>query len=194
MLAENEVEIGSLSTRAMYNAVCCEAAAGRMIGFVAAAGDKLAGCILAARNYRRSWMRLLLRHPLLATRVLAVRAIRRLRRPAAAVRSQGKERMMPDLAYRRDSEWNVSRRDIANIMFIGVAPPWRGLGVGTQLYHEFFRYCRAQGITRILAHISPDNIASIHLHRKLGYELSTDGNVVFAGIDLNEPPFEEMNQ
>lgn len=51
-----------------------------------------------------------------------------------------------------------------------VAPGWRGKGIGRLLLEPLLQSARKMGLRAIIASISADNEASIHLHTKLGFK------------------------
>ena len=60
--------------------------------------------------------------------------------------------------------------DQAYSHFIGVAPTFRGQGIGEALYQRLFADAAARGCTEILAVTAPSNRGSIAFHTKLGFE------------------------
>jgi ribosomal protein S18 acetylase RimI-like enzyme len=57
------------------------------------------------------------------------------------------------------------------IRHIAVHPAYQGSGVGTSLYRTLVAKARRSGIRKITALINLDNLESIKLHEKLGFEL-----------------------
>lgn len=67
---------------------------------------------------------------------------------------------------------------VAYVHFVGVHPTARGKGYGRLLYQRFFAAASALGCTEVRAITSPVNEASIHFHRRLGFQiLPGTGNV-----------------
>lgn len=60
----------------------------------------------------------------------------------------------------------------AYLHFVGVAPDARAIGLGRQLYQEFFARMRALGCRHVSAITAPSNAASIAFHRRLGFTVS----------------------
>jgi putative acetyltransferase len=52
---------------------------------------------------------------------------------------------------------------------IGVAPDWRGRGVGAALMAEGIRWARSVGVERLMLSVFPHNTAAIALYRKFGF-------------------------
>lgn len=50
-----------------------------------------------------------------------------------------------------------------------VDPRYRGTGLATDMVREFLDWLRAQGVVRVRATITPDNVASLALVRRLGF-------------------------
>ena len=59
----------------------------------------------------------------------------------------------------------------AYIHFVGVAPEYRGAGVGRSLYERFFEEVRGQGCTVVRCVTSPANGVSVAFHDALGFEV-----------------------
>jgi ribosomal protein S18 acetylase RimI-like enzyme len=59
----------------------------------------------------------------------------------------------------------------AYIHFVGVAPEYRGAGLGRSLYERFFEEVRAQGRTVVRSVTSPTNEVSVAFHDALGFEV-----------------------
>jgi L-amino acid N-acyltransferase YncA len=57
------------------------------------------------------------------------------------------------------------------IRHIAVHPDYQGSGVGTSLYRALVEKTRRNGIRKITALINLDNLESMKLHEKLGFEL-----------------------
>lgn len=67
--------------------------------------------------------------------------------------------------------WLSSTSRIARIMFIGVLPDFRRLGLGQALYSFLAEELTREDYGIIEAHIDKGNKASVALHRKSGWEL-----------------------
>lgn len=65
-----------------------------------------------------------------------------------------------------------SEPDQAYIHFVGVAPRWRGHGLGRDLYLRFFALARRAGRSRVGAVTSPVNEGSIAFHRAMGFDVA----------------------
>lgn len=65
--------------------------------------------------------------------------------------------------------------------FIGVAPAYRGHGVGEALYRRLFTDAAARGCRDVLAVTAPTNHGSIAFHTKLGFR-TLDGISQEAGV------------
>jgi ribosomal protein S18 acetylase RimI-like enzyme len=61
--------------------------------------------------------------------------------------------------------------DEAYIHFVGVAPEYRGAGLGRSLYERFFEEVRGQGRTVVRCVTSPANAVSVAFHDALGFEV-----------------------
>ena len=64
-----------------------------------------------------------------------------------------------------------SEPDEAYVHFVGIAPEWRGEGLGRALYERFFEDARANGRTVVRCVTSPGNQRSVAFHKALGFEV-----------------------
>jgi len=64
-----------------------------------------------------------------------------------------------------------SRPDEAYVHVAGVAPAWRGQGVGRMLYERFFTVARERSRRVVRCVTSPVNTRSVAFHRSLGFEV-----------------------
>jgi ribosomal protein S18 acetylase RimI-like enzyme len=65
-----------------------------------------------------------------------------------------------------------SELDQAYIHFVGVHPAARGIGLGRNLYEQFFQIARATERSVVRAITSPVNEDSIRFHRRLGFRVT----------------------
>jgi ribosomal protein S18 acetylase RimI-like enzyme len=61
--------------------------------------------------------------------------------------------------------------DEAYIHFVGVAPEYRGAGIGRSLYDRFFAEVRNEGRSTVRCVTSPVNEVSVAFHEALGFEV-----------------------
>ncbi len=57
----------------------------------------------------------------------------------------------------------------AYVHFVGIAPEFRGSGLGRQLYERFFEVARGHGRTVARCVTSPANLDSVAFHEALGF-------------------------
>ena len=62
--------------------------------------------------------------------------------------------------------------DEAYIHFVGVAPEYRGSGIGRELYERFFSVVAAQGRSLVRCVTSPVNEGSVAFHESLGFTVN----------------------
>ena len=83
-----------------------------------------------------------------------------------------------------------SHTDEGYIHFCGVHPEYRGMGIGTFLYKNFFTLCKKHDRHIVRACTSPVNRGSIQFHQKIGFDL-VQGDRRNEGIpitnDYNKP-------
>jgi ribosomal protein S18 acetylase RimI-like enzyme len=61
--------------------------------------------------------------------------------------------------------------DEAYVHFVGIAPAWRGVGLGRDLYRRFFALARADDRRVVRAVTAPVNVGSIAFHTALGFSM-----------------------
>lgn len=66
-----------------------------------------------------------------------------------------------------------SRPGVTHVHFIGVAPEYRGQGVGRLLYERLFGEARDRGQKLVVAVTSPSNVASRRFHLGIGFVART---------------------
>ena len=57
------------------------------------------------------------------------------------------------------------------VRHIAIEPDYQGMGIASQLYEALIKRAKENGIERITTLINKDNLPSIKLHKKLGFEL-----------------------
>jgi ribosomal protein S18 acetylase RimI-like enzyme len=62
-------------------------------------------------------------------------------------------------------------QDEAYVHFAGVAPEWRRVGLGSDLYRRFFALARANGRSVVRAVTAPVNTGAVAFHTELGFSL-----------------------
>jgi GNAT superfamily N-acetyltransferase len=127
------------------------------------------------------------RHPLTAGKLIWKRLARRWR-PRAAQPLQTAKPAKPALAFVKTTglqrTWDEPGLHIARVQHIGVHPDQRGGGVGKQLYQQLFASLRGYGVRRVDANIDLDNVASLWLHERTGWQVYDNGDHFYATIEL----------
>jgi len=76
------------------------------------------------------------------------------------------------------------------IHFCGVNPDYRGIGLGSYLYREFFALCKKNDRDIVKSCTSPINKGSVAFHKKTGFHVEP-GNSRIDGVpvtlDYNKP-------
>ena len=76
------------------------------------------------------------------------------------------------------------------IHFAGVDPRFQKQGIGSCLYHQFFRRCHEENRRRVRACTSPVNKDSIAFHTRIGFSISPGDSEVDGipvTLDYNKP-------
>ncbi len=176
--AENFVLFGS-RLESLYRSVCEDAAAGRgPVVVLAWDEDRPAAAVVAVIDYVRYRRSALLRNPLTLLRILLGRLREKLTSGGDKPDSEGGggganlEPTPPDKA----GAWWESDGGIAKTAYIATAPQYRRQGLAHALYEKLFEELRLKGVRRLDATVRLDNAASIKMHRRLGFQVYSDGD------------------
>jgi ribosomal protein S18 acetylase RimI-like enzyme len=175
LLRQVRPSIAGVASEPMYRALLREALrGGDLFCVVASDRDKVLGYVLAARNWQRFKRNFLLRHPLLALRILGQRLFTQRRQ------SPQPSSLATVAVDRTGPQWEQSSPTIAKVLHIGVDPDARGGGVGKALYLFLASYLEPRGIQRIDACVEADNLASLRLHERVGWTVRKDPGHYYA--------------
>jgi ribosomal protein S18 acetylase RimI-like enzyme len=160
LLERERPGIAGLRSPSIYRAVLDECLrSSSVLCLVATRRDDVLGYVLAVRSWRRFQWTFLLRHPLLTTRSV----VDKLRsRTLSAERGPA---LSPDAGTR------AKTRRSARILYVGVDPRARSLGIGSGLYTALRAQLEAAGIDQIEAHIAQHNLPSVRLHERTGWSI-----------------------
>jgi len=181
--SELHVAMAGIESPRLYRAVAQDALRrGRAVCVVCTAGNEIAGCVTAIVNAAAYWRGFAWRRPALALRIL----VHRLTRPGPA----GSAPALAGGPFETGpapGSWRDSNDRIAKVQFIGVAPRFRGQGMGVGLYRHLAVHLRERGLARIDARVAADNAASTRLHHAAGWKLYPDAAGIFATLPLTAP-------
>jgi ribosomal protein S18 acetylase RimI-like enzyme len=183
------VAFAGVESRWLYRAICQDAlqSGGRVVCLVSEADGQVAGFVMAFVNAAAYWKEFMLRRPVLALGILASRLWRKTAQ-AGAPGSAAPQSRVPFETGEAPGSWAESNDRIAKIQFIGVAPSFRGRGIGVELYRLLAVHLRERGLARIDARIAADNTASIKLHYAAGWKFYPDAHGIFAMYPLSMHP------
>jgi len=188
LLTDLRVDIAGSRSAAVYRAVCRDAAARRgSIALLARCGDESAGIAIILLHPRSYWRSFAKRRPILALLVAA----RRLRSRSRAVNPEQRQIASDGSAAGcgvapgpPPLPWTHAERGIARLLFVGVAAPYRGMGVSGKLFGAIGAAIAEQGARAVDASIDKANLASLKAHRRAGWSLYEDRDHVYAFCDL----------
>jgi len=179
LLSRMRVSFAGCANARVQRLMCHEASERREVRCVVADdGGALVGLVIAVHNPRRYWRRFVVRHPIAAFLIL----MSRLRSKASPLDKEPSDQSVWPMLEPgpNEHEWGAGGANVAAIQFIGVAAEVRRGGIGAGLYETFFKLVAGAGITRVDAHIEPWNVASVRLHRRVGYRIFNDGSGFYA--------------
>jgi hypothetical protein len=170
------VSLFCVSSDRVHRALAADAARGRLDGRVAIDGGAAAGVVLAAPA--AYWRLAPLCHGGVAFEVLTRRLVAKPRHGSV---SDGVGEVLSTLDPTEPPRTWRNPREAWRIIFIGTSPSARSRGVAAALYRS------VMADRSLVAHIAPDNAASIRLHQSLGWRLypDPDSDVVLA-VHLRE--------
>jgi len=184
LLSQMQVSFAGCASSTVQRLMCHEASGRRAVRCVVADdGGALVGLVIAVINPRRYWRRFVVRHPMAALVIL----MSRLRSQPSSLDEEPGDQPVGPLVEPAPNEykWGAGGAQAAAIQFIGVAAAARRGGIGSGLYETFFKLVSSAGITRVDAHIEPWNVASVRLHRRVGYKVFHDGSGFYAIRELD---------
>jgi len=184
LLSRMRVSFAGCGSSTLQRLMSHEASAGREVRCVVADdGGALVGLVIAVNDPRRYWRRFVVRHPMAALLILMSRLLRNKTSPLDKEPSDPSVRPLLEPGP-NEYEWGAGGAQVAAIQFIGVAAEARRGGIGAGLYETFFKLLASAGITRVDAHIEPWNVASVRLHRRVGYRVFDEGSGFYAIREL----------
>ena len=185
MLAALEVSAGGVQDCRVYRALCRDAIQGNQVTMLMACRDgSTAGLAVAIIHASAYWRGFLVRHPLLACRILTARWSRRAGAgpaEASGLPTAAEALLEPQPTLHR---WERSGPGTARILFIGVSQEHRGRGVAGVLYRRLADVLRERGLRQVYARIENGNLPSMRLHRSAGWKLYRAEPSVFAVLEL----------
>lgn len=122
------------------------------------------------------WHRAPLRHPSIALDCIRARIAKTMERPPAPMPGTRAEFGIEFETESPNRTWS-SPGEAWRVIFIGTARAARGQGIGGRLYES------VMADRPLVARVAADNLASLGLHRALGWRLYRDGRVVLAVHD-----------
>ncbi len=143
--------------------------------------SSLAGYVIVAWDWNHFKSNFALTYPLLSLKALLKKLIAKLTASPLITKPNAESSEAPTAFVGDDSpSWQDSDSTIAKILFIGVSPAFRSLGIGSQLYNALFIRLKDQSVSRVDAHIDATNTPSLKMHIKSGWDVKQDEQGYFA--------------
>ena len=183
LLSRMRVSFAGCASPSVQRLMSREAGRRRQVRCVVADDEgALVGLVIAVIDPRRYWRRFAIRHPMAALSIL----MSRLRSKTGRLDQKPAVQAVRSLPEPKPThyQWGTGGADVAAIQFIGVAAEARRGGIGSGLYEAFFKLVSSAGVTRIDAHIEPWNMASVELHKRVGYRVFDVGSGFYAIREL----------
>jgi ribosomal protein S18 acetylase RimI-like enzyme len=172
----------------MYSAICGDSLKDdRLTIVVAVLGRDLLGFSVTISDWKRFWMSFWLHHPLLSLRIIFSRCM--------GLRKALAEQEEPDVSKRLPIEdflspispnrsWKDSSPHIAKIIYTGVNPAFRGMGIATGIRTYEMKLLSQRGVRRFDGWVNPSNLAAIQLNSDFGFRIERHENLLFVTIDI----------
>ncbi len=190
MMIQSRFPISGLFSKSLYRALCRDAIKARRIMIGLAEWQHVIAAIhIFILDWKRYWQGFMLRHPLLAIRMIWLRLGRRRKyqniweKLPAEIQQQVNREIITVSSGR---SWHESSPHIAKGVFIYTDPKYRRRGIAGELYRYTYKVLVSRGIKRMDATVDLENIASLRFHREIGYRIEKCGSGLFATVDINE--------
>lgn len=190
LLKQIRPSLMSLKGERVYKAVVLDGIrSGQMLIVVAVSGSTVVGYSIIVLRWALFKRTFVLRHPRVGWSIVWNRMGRRLARRSrhSVVNRKAEDHQVADVAKAPvdGPSWHDAAPGIAKVMHTGVAPTFRGHGVGTGLKACYVHRLRQRGFHRVDAHIDLKNGPSIGLNRKSGWTIVRDGTALFSYLELD---------
>ena len=192
LMQELQPNIGGSRDPFMYRALCNEALVDERVVFIV--GDeqsKIISFYLAIIDRNRWRSAFMLRHPLVALKMVARRFFNQLTKVLKKASAEATDTQMniPDISqYVSPSSTNRSWKDssprIAKILFDGVAVSHQGRYIAKGMREYMYKVLGAKGVRRMDAIILSHNIRPIRVSHKLGFKIYRQDGSLFVTKDL----------
>jgi GNAT superfamily N-acetyltransferase len=187
-MCRSTFKIAGSADRTLYEAICRDSLdTDRVCIEVAASDDRVEGFLVVIIDWKKYWVRRLLRHPVAAIRTVWRRLERLfMKRAHDCVMSSDAKRRLTSLIGTGTSgrRWEQSNASIGKVLFVYVDPEGRGKSIASVLYCQMFSELRRRGVVRCDARIACENLASVRAHLKAGFGIEKAQGSLFATVDL----------
>jgi ribosomal protein S18 acetylase RimI-like enzyme len=176
----------------IYAAICSDALHRHdVVLAVAKIDNTVAGYSLSIIDRRRYWRSYLFRYPLLTVKITnnlllkKITSLHKVKHQAASL-DQSLEKFVNIVPAKRS--WQDSSPSTAKLLHIYVSEHARGRSIGLKLILYTFKILKDRNVSRvdIMIRIDNNNISSIKMNRKAGWEFSRTGDYLFGTIDLKK--------
>jgi len=120
--------------------------------------EKVVGYVIAITEWKRFWYTFATKYPFYAGLLF-------LKKFSDKIKFKVRSKVVSSF------RWSQTVKKNARIIFIGVLPEYRGLGVGQRIYQNLFEILREDGEYLVEAHIDKNNEPSLKLHKKVGFKI-----------------------
>ena len=179
LLLQVKPGIAGMSSRPVYTALTNDAIKyDNTFIIVALWDDKVIGYGIAVRGWAEFKRLFILRHPFVAISSIPARILRTFRYMRAG---KPAPKQVPEGIQERVKgySWDDSDPSITKLLHVGIDKDYRSLGIGTELYGEFFSLLAKEGFRRADGCVNPENLPSIRMVEKNGWTFTRDGDRYF---------------
>jgi len=183
-------EIAGIRSERLYDALCLDALSNRNIVIIIAEEDsRLIGFNVTIIGRHRFFRYFLFKHPLISLKIARQRLLK-LSRGLTGLKSIESAACREATPYisNRDSgrSWQDSSPGIAKILFTAVRGGHRGRRISVGIGEFLLHILEDRGVSRLDTLVDPQNLPSIRLTYRLGFQIERRGEWLLGSIDIGE--------
>lgn len=193
LMEEIKPILGGVRYRSVYYALCQEALKDNRVVFaVCEDNSKIIGFSIAIIDLNHWRIVLMVRHPIVATKIVFGRTLNKLIRTLNKNKTKTNNNEpfnMSDLnefitQMPTSKSWTDSAPQIAKSLFVAVTGSHRGKHLAQKLVEYRNKVLAERGQKRVDDRILLNNIGAVRLHYRMGYDIYNRGNGLFITKDL----------
>lgn len=193
LMEEIKPNIGGSRDLLLYRALCYDALLNpRVVFTVGEVQTRIIAFYFAVIDRNRWRISFMFRHPLIVTKMVIKRALKKLSKLLKTPDSNtgSLEHLNPDISTYAtpditNKSWNDSSPQIAKLLYIAVKENHRGKDIAKEMWEYALKVLAERGVRRVDTEILLKNEPSIRLHYGLGFNIYRQGSALFVTKDLS---------